>query len=181
MAVDKEEKCLSELILYISKKMADDLYFGQVKLNKVLFFADFTAYGFLGRTITGVEYQHLSEGPAVRRMLPVQREMREAEKSLVIEPRSIYGFRQDRPVALRDPDLAQFSGEEIAWVDRWIDTFRPMTATEASRFSHDVVGWQMTDERDTIDPKSVFLSSCDPTPAQIARGQELAKKYDLMA
>src|SRR5215469_1387653 len=40
-----KEKRLTELILYISKKLSNDEYFGQVKLNKVVFFSDFTAYG----------------------------------------------------------------------------------------------------------------------------------------
>jgi hypothetical protein len=169
------------MILYVSKKMADDMYFGQVKLNKVLFFSDFTAYGLLGRTITAADYQHLDEGPAVRRMLPVQREMKDEERSLAIEPRSLWGFRQDRPVSLRDPDLSDFSGAEIAIVDEWIDRLRPMTAKEASLFSHDTFGWRMTTKGESIDPRSAFLSWGDPTPAEIARGQALAKQYDLMA
>jgi hypothetical protein len=114
-------------------------------------------------------------------MLPVQREMTESERCLVIEPRSLYGFRQDRPVSLRDPDLSGFSGEEIAIVDEWIDRLRPLSAKEVSLFSHNAVGWKMTTDGETIDPRSVFLSGSEPTPAEIARGQELAKKYDLMA
>lgn len=174
-----KEKRLTELILYINKKLSNDDYFGQVKLNKVVFFSDFTAFGRLGRTITGVEYQHLDEGPAARPMVPIQRRMMTAG-ILVIEPRSLYGYTQDRPISLRDPDLSDFSGEEIAIVDAWIDRLRPMTATQVSKFSHDTFGWRITKKGHTIDPKSVFISWKAPTAADIERGRELAKKHGLL-
>jgi len=175
-----KEKRLTELILYISKKLSNDEYFGQIKLNKVVFFSDFTAFGRLGKTITGVEYQHLDEGPAARPMLPIQTRMKTA-KILVIEPRSLYGYTQDRPVSLRDPDLSDFSGEEIAIVDAWIDRLRPMTATKASKLSHDTFGWRITNNGQTIHPMSVFISwKPRPTAADIKRGQRLAEKYGLL-
>lgn len=174
-----KEKRLTELILYISKKLSKDEFFGQIKLNKVLFFSDFTAYGRLGRTITGVEYQHLPEGPAARAMLPIQGRMK-AARILVIEPRSLYGYTQDRPTALRDPDLSDFSGEEIAIVDAWIDRLRPLTGTQASKLSHDTFGWRVTKDGQTIDPKSVFVAWRKPTAADIERGQELAEKHGLL-
>jgi hypothetical protein len=99
---------------------------------------------------------------------------------LVIEPRSLYGYTQDRPISLRDPDLSDFNGEEIAIVDAWIDRLRPMTGKEASRFSHDTFGWRITKKGQTIDPRSVFISWKAPTAADIERGHELAKKHDLL-
>jgi hypothetical protein len=159
--------------------MSNDEYFGQIKLNKVLFFSDFTAFGRLGQTITGAEYQHLDEGPAARAMLPIQTRMK-AAKILVIEPRSIYGYPQARPVSLRDPDLSGFSGEEIAIVDVWIDRLRPLTGTQASKLSHDTFGWRTTTNGQTIDPQSAFISWRTPTAADIERGRELAKTHGLL-
>lgn len=174
----KEER-LKELILYVSKKLSNDDHFGQVKLNKVIFFADFTAFGRLGKTITGLEYQHLDEGPALRAMLPIQSRMKTA-RLLVIEPRSLYAYTQDRPISLRDPDLKNFSGEEIAIVDAWIDRLRPMTGKQASNLSHDTFGWRSTKKLGTIDPRSVFISWRKPNAADIERGRELAKKHGLL-
>ena len=174
-----KENRLRELILYISKKLSNDDHFGQVKLNKVIFFSDFTAFGRLGKTITGLEYQHLDEGPALRAMLPIQGRMKTA-KILVIEPRSLYGFTQDRPISLRDPNLKNFSGEEIAIVDAWIDRLRPLTGKQASNLSHDTFGWRCTKNGDTIDPHSVFISWRKPNAADIERGRELAEEHGLL-
>ena len=43
-----------ELVLHISQKCADDPSFGAVKLNKILFFADFASSAHYGTPITGV-------------------------------------------------------------------------------------------------------------------------------
>jgi hypothetical protein len=175
----EREKRLREMVLYISKKLSNDDHFGQVKLNKVVFFSDFTAFGRLGKTITGLEYQHLDEGPALRAMLPMQGRMK-TDGILVIEPRSLYGYTLDRPISLRDPDLKDFTGEQIAIIDAWIDRLRPMTAKQASNLSHDTFGWRSTKNGDTIDPRSVFISWRKPNAADIARGQELAQEHDLL-
>ena len=53
-----------ELIVYICKKSEGDPTFGAVKLNKILYYADFAAYRILGKPITGAQYQKLREGPA---------------------------------------------------------------------------------------------------------------------
>src|ERR1035437_1475045 len=57
---------LRELVLYIATASEGDEPFGKVKLNKILFFADFEAYRRFVRSITGHEYQKLAQGPAPR-------------------------------------------------------------------------------------------------------------------
>lgn len=180
MPIAENEKKLAELILYISQKLADDPNFGQVKLNKVLFFADFTSFGKYGITITGAEYQHLDQGPTVYQMLPVQRELK-SEEALAIQPTSYWGYSQNRTVNLREPDLSLFSGQEIALVDLWVDRLRPMTAVEVSRLSHETASWATTSDREIIDPKTVFLSWAPLTAAELRRGQELAAEHGLLA
>lgn len=179
-SIGVREKRLRELILYVSKKLSNAEFFGQIKLNKVIFFSDFTAFGRLGKTITGLEYQHLDEGPALRAMLPMQGRMKDANL-LVIEPKSLYGHIEDRPISMRDPDLSCFSGEEIAIVDAWIDRLRPLTGKQASDLSHDTFGWRSTKTGQTIHPRTVFISWRRPDAADIRRGQELARKHALLA
>jgi hypothetical protein len=113
-------------------------------------------------------------------MYPIQQRMI-SSKILVIEPRSMYAYMQDRPISLRDPDLNDFSGPEIAIVDAWIDRLRPMTGRQVSDLSHDTFGWRSTKDGETIDPKSVFIAWKTPSAADIERGRELAKKHGLLA
>ena len=94
-AIGDEQK-LAELILYISQKCATDPKFGAIKLNKILYLADFLAFGNWGEPITGVEYQHLRMGPAPRRLVPVREELQRGGK-LVVQPLPLKsGHRQMR-------------------------------------------------------------------------------------
>ena len=176
----ESDRRLAELILYVSQKCANDYWLGETKLHKILFFSDFAAFGELGRTITGVEYHHQDQGPMVKRMLPVISALRRA-RFFDWQPTNCGGYRQNRPVNLRDPDLSFFSGAEIALVDSWIDRLRTASARQVSDMSHETAAWRLTDDSETIDPRTVWIGWSEPTAAQIQRGQELAEQYGLIA
>jgi hypothetical protein len=111
--VQSDEK-LGELILYVSKKSAFDLYFGATKLNKILYFSDFFAYGNWGQSITGAEYQHLKLGPAPRRLQPVRQQL-VLDGFLAIQyVQFSSGKKQTRTVNLREPNLSLFTARDIA-------------------------------------------------------------------
>ena len=163
---------LKELILYLAKRSADDAYFGATKLNKLLFFSDFMAFGQLGAPITGATYQKLKWGPAPRELLPVQREM-QREASAKIKRAS--AFTPDKTVALREPDISQFTPQEIAIVDEVLEALKHDNATMVSDRSHKFsVGWQVAGEQEEIPYGTVFLWGGDPHPAAIEYGRQLA-------
>jgi len=58
---------LAELIVFFAEESKDDIQFGSVKLNKLLFLADFWAYGHLGQSITGATYVRQDHGPTPSR------------------------------------------------------------------------------------------------------------------
>ncbi|MGC2300484.1 MAG: Panacea domain-containing protein [Acidobacteriaceae bacterium] len=177
MGIQDNEKKFVELILYISQRSAHDLYFGATKLNKILYLSDFRAYGLWGSSITGAEYQHLQQGPAPRRLKPVRSAM-EADEVLAIQPVLFSnGKTQHRTVNLREPDLSLFEAREIALVDSVIDELRNLNATEASNLTHQFVGWLMTEEGQTIDYATIFLSAEQLTLAEAKRARELEGKY----
>ena len=175
---EKEQK-FKELILYISQKCASDATFGATKLNKILFYSDFFAYGRLGEAITGFEYQNLPEGPAPRRLLPIRDNMIEAKELGIQTVPLKSGANQKRPVNLRDPDLKLFSGGEIAIVDQVIEALWEIRAEDVSDLSHKMVGWIVTKEGETIPYSTVFLSNEPLNDMEIKRGKELANTYDL--
>src|SRR5665213_2629173 len=62
---------LRELILYVSEKCEKSTRFGMIKLNKIIWRADFTAFEARRSPITGAGYQRLPLGPAPIEMRPV--------------------------------------------------------------------------------------------------------------
>jgi hypothetical protein len=172
-----DERKLGELIIYISQKSANDRRFGATKLNKLLYFADFFAFGKFGKAITEVPYQHLKAGPAPTRLRPIRARL-EKEKAIAIQEIPLLsGNVMHKTIALREPDLRSFSGPEIALVDSLINEHWDRDSDSISDASHNYVGWKMTKEGQSIPYGSIFLSDAPLSQAETKRGQQIAKKY----
>lgn len=178
--IEFNEKKFREMIVYIAHKSQDDPRFSAVKLNKILFYADFSAYRELGIPISGATYQHVPEGPAPRELLPTRKAMVESE-DIGLEPRVYLGRVQRRITPLRSADLKIISPDECRIIDEVIDAFRHMDARQVSDYSHHEYGWQLTEEGETIPYTSAFFSADPLTQEQIERGQEIARRYERSA
>src|SRR5947209_5562492 len=110
-------KRLAEMVLFISEKCQSDETFGKVKLNKILFFSDFYSFLRLGRAVTGTEYMKMEHGPVPRQIASVVDDL-EFTKALAFKNVVYFGRRQERPVALREPNLTPFDGEQVAIVEQ---------------------------------------------------------------
>ncbi len=177
--ISPDETKLAELILYIAQKCASDDTFGATKLNKLLFHADFLAYGEFGEPITGVEYMKLEKGPAPRPLVPVREKMK-ASGDLAVIPIPYYDMPrpQERPIALRDADLSSFKPEEIALVDAIIQQFWGKSAAEITKMTHRYRGWRIAKKiRDTIPYTAVFLSDEPLTEYELQHAKELIEEH----
>lgn len=166
------DRRLAEMILHVAERCEHDPNFGATKLNKILAFADFSAYFETGTPITGAEYMRLPQGPAPRRLRPV-RERLKAEHDLAMRMVSVGKYQQQRVVPLRRPDLGIFTAAEIAAVDRIIEAFRDRTAREVSEFSHGIA-WTVAENKASIPYEAVFLSDEALTAYDRVRTTELA-------
>lgn len=178
--IEYDEQRLRELVLYVAEKLADDPQFGSIKLNKVLFYSDFLAYGSYGRPITGALYRHLPKGPAPRE-LPEVREKLLAEGHVVEVPGTRFGHQRKRLIPMRSAELSIFTALEIALVDMIIEDFRPKNAYQLSEFSHKEAAWQLAPEGEDIPYSAVFLSNLKPSLRDIERGQEIAREHGWLA
>ncbi len=169
---------LEELILFIASRSEDDPRFGSTKLNKLLFFADFSAYVRLGTSITGHTYMRLPNGPAPRAMLPTIKRMVVA-KLLAIKERAHYGRTQRVPIALRDAEVRLFSAEEIAIVTEVLDGLRRKNAKGISSLSHQFDGWKLAKDREDIPYEVALVNFKKPRKKDIDRA--LGMRVELAA
>ena len=163
---------LRELVLHISRQSEGDPCFGAVKLNKILFYADFLAYRKFGRPITGAEYQKLSHGPAPRQLKPLHSRMKH-EGALAVRKAEYGGYTQHRTLALREPILGKFTADEIALVDSVIQQLWEQNASDVSDRSHHFIGWQLAKLGETIPYSVALLTRRDPTEKERAHGLKL--------
>lgn len=167
------EKKLEELILYISEQCADDPTFGAVKLNKILCYSDFLFYAYHDHGITDVEYQKLANGPAPRRLVPIRDRMIK-RGDLALQPISLKsGYTQHRPRNLRKPNLDLFTGPEIATVQNVIQDLRGVTAEDTSDLSHQMVGWMVVEDGETIPYNTAYFANPPLSLEETFRARQL--------
>lgn len=147
---------LEELILYVAHKSHDDPKFGATKLNKILFWSDFLAYGYWGRPITGAQYVHRQRGPVPREVVEACSNLTHQGRAK-LEERLYFGFPQKRIVPLVNPDLSLFSSDEIQLVTSVLQMLINENATEVSELTHRLRPWLDTVENEEIPYNSVFV------------------------
>ena len=152
-----------ELMAFIARGSIDDPTFGAVKLNKILYYADFSAYRMFGQPLTGATYFKLQEGPAPREMLQA-RDMLIDTGAAHIEQRPYFTGIQQRLVIDEDDCGAgeSFSENERNLIAMIMEFFRGKTAREVSDYSHREPGWELAHDRETIPYETAWLSSEPP-------------------
>jgi hypothetical protein len=166
---------MAELILYVSDRCQLDPGYGATKLNKILFYADFIYYATRGTSITDQEYMRLDNGPVPRRLVPIREGLIE-NFELIVRNQPYGTLQQKRPIALRDPDLSAFTGDEIAMVDSLITTFWGKTAKEVSDILHRFDGWKLAADRETIPFEAALISECEPDEDDYDYARQLGRE-----
>jgi hypothetical protein len=166
---------LRELVLYVAGRSIDDPRFGAVKLNKILYFADFKSFARYGKSITGAGYMRLDEGPVPVRMVPIRRKMI-ADREIALIKVRYYDHDQHRVMPLRDANLDCFKAQDIALVDDVISWLYEKSGAEVSKLSHGRA-WNMAEDKQNIPYEAVFISDEGLTDYDIARSRELIHEH----
>jgi uncharacterized phage-associated protein len=147
-AVDFNRGKFKELVVYLSaaSERAADEGFGMVKLNKLLYRADFEAYRLLGHPITGEAYEKQEFGPVARDLPIVLDELAAAGR---LRWQSIPRGRHTRsvPTLSDDPDavadMSAFPADERTVIENTLRELAVYGGKGASDWSHEEsAGWK---------------------------------------
>jgi hypothetical protein len=169
---------IRQLVLYIAEKCETARYFGAIKLNKIIWKADFDSFAERGVPVTGREYRRQKYGPVLREMKPLHDDMLK-DGLIRIEPRDFGGdIVEHRTIALAPPDLSMFSEPDLSYVERSIIHYWEKTGMEASDESHGVA-WLTRANGDTMPYESALLSDRNLLPQQMERLRAIAMRRQL--
>lgn len=171
-----DESKTAELVLLVAKHTEDDPTSGSTKLNNILYFAEISHLRRTGKSITGSEYQKQPHGPTLRRMPPLVRDLEGEGAAKEIEE-DYFGYAQKKLVALREPDLSEFSALEIESVLDMVRQFWGKSAKEVSDISHEDPGWRAVEIGETIPLELTFVDRPEVTDTVRDRARELAMKH----
>jgi hypothetical protein len=157
-----------ELVLFLSLASADDEGFGMVKLNKLLFRADFEAYRLLGQAITGETYEKQEYGPVARSLPRALDEL--ASRAYIVWQHVARGpYTRDVPAATEPPDVSLFSHREMEIVKTALHELSAHGGRSSSEWSHEVsAGWRVKGIGDAI-PYSSSVINMRPLSARKRR------------
>ena len=165
---------LAEAILYVSEKCENAQRFGLIKLNKIIWRADFTAFAVRKVPVTGRAYQKLEFGPAPVEMRPLLREM-ERDKAIEIDSKQLApDVVEQRIFAMVPANRRYFSPSDFEFLDNAIEYYWDKTGMEASDDSHDI-GWKTREIGDEMPYELVFLSDDELTGASLAHAVKKAE------
>ena len=148
---------LKALVQYICYQCHDPSVLGATKLNKILWYSEVIAFARSGDSLTGETYVKQQFGPVPRHILGIIEDL-ETEGALVVREVEFYGRPKKEYVALKKPDIAMFTAEEISLVDSVIDVVcHKHTAASISMASHDAI-WKLAEIGEDI-PSYAALAS----------------------
>jgi len=157
-----------EAILYVAWECRNATRFGQTKLHKILWRADFRAYAERGTPVTGRKYQRLPQGPALWEMLPLQTSMLRANEIEIVSVDLGSGFIEERVVPAEKPALSLLADGDLFFLDEAIFHYWEKTARETSDESHGVA-WLTHEDRDPLPYELALLSDESPEGDQLRR------------
>lgn len=171
-----------ELVIYLcaAAEQGNDEGFGMVKLNKLLYRADFEAYRLLGHSITDETYEKQEFGPVARDLPIVLDELAAAGR---LRWQSIPRGPHTRkvPTPIDDPDavadMTAFSADERRVIAQTLAELAEYGGRRASEWSHEEsAGWNMVREiGQPIDYATAFVSTKPIPPQDLQRAARFVR------
>lgn len=179
MSVRYDETKFIELLLHVAKRLKGDRAGGATKLNKVLFFTEFTHVRRYGAVISGCEFQKLEHGPAPRQLVPVRKRL-VASGAAEMCAEDFLGREQHRLIPLRPADLTVFTEEERETIEDVLSQLSGLNGHQLSELSHDEPGWRLTELGETIPYGAALLGARQvSTPTSRRLSREVAERYGI--
>jgi hypothetical protein len=176
-----------EMVLFFAERSAPEVdpRMSRVKLNKLLYRADFEAFRLLGQSITGETYIWGEFGPMASHLPMAETELGNRG---YLEYELDKSGPQDRkvPIAREPSDPLQFEPEERVVMEAALVELADRGGKAASAWSHEEsVGWRLRDEHPEIReepiPYEIDLVASGPAPASAVarlRDRVLAGHWD---
>lgn len=167
-----------ELVLLFAARSADDPLMSRVKLNKLLYRADFEAFRVLGSSISGATYMRGEHGPMAAE-LPVTEEELGRRGYLSWRLEEAGPHTQKVPVAEESPDESLFSPQELAIIEGTLNELTDLGGKGAREWSHrNSAGWNLVDDEAPIPYETAFVSMERPAESLFRRAKQLARERE---
>ena len=174
--IEFDEDKFVDVVHYVCqlfKEQPDAL--GQVKLHKILYFADMTSFFETGQPLTGVEYQKQPLGPTARHLGKALKRLQESGK-LKVSKRRVYGYNKADFEVMKPLESNRLTDHEMGLLRAVAEWASGLTAMEISEASHKDP-WRSVKQGERIDYATAgqLFPRMGPTDADLKWAQDSAK------
>lgn len=167
-----------ELVLLLAWRSKDDPLMSRVKLNKLLYRADFESFRLYGESLTGASYIRGEFGPMASELPRAEVELGRSGL-LGWEIREAGPYEQKVPRALAEPDETKFSERDLEVVDRALAELQMHGGKGASDWSHEQsAGWRVRKNGKEIPYASAYVSTQPLSDEQMERAMRRSREED---
>ena len=128
---------------------------GNVKLHKILYYADMLTFLREGHPLTGVDYLKQKFGPTARHLTATIQEL-SSEGRMTVETVEHHGFYKKNYIARGSDARSVLTASEIALLHEVADFVRGKTASQISEISHNAA-WEAAELGEVIPYQSVLM------------------------
>lgn len=144
-----DQKKFKTMVHYVCHTCPDPSKLGKTKLNKILWASEAEYYLRMGKPIVGETYVKMDLGPVSEHLLSVVDELCE-EGILEVTTTKVYQFEKYEFVSLREPNMSEFTKEEVELLDLVRDAVcHGFTAESISQLSHNLA-WEIAEDGEEI-------------------------------
>lgn len=165
---DLQPDLLTESVIYLCEKSADDPNFGVIKLVQLLYYADCAAYLKYGAPITGLTYLHFPHGPYPERWHRLRREMEAAGAVETLYEDGDDGYRRYRLLPCRPARTETLPAAARAILDDQRERFADFNTAGIAEYARQQLGWRGTEDGEPI-PYVAAGSAAPPLTANEIR------------
>jgi hypothetical protein len=165
-----------ELVLYIAQRTQQTRDFGRIKLAKVLFYSDFTAYRETGASLTGATYIRLPKGPFPRELDAAEKRLEQNHRVRLAYDVGEYEEKRIVPLEPQGSAAAVFEAWQLDFVRSMIADIAAGTARRASDRSHEHAGWIVVERTGAEIPyAAAFVPDEPPTGLEAEKAKRIAR------
>lgn len=157
-----------QVLLYILNKVGAKPNVGQTVIYKLLYFIDFDYYELFEEQLMGLKYIKNTYGPTP---VDFSRIINQMEKDGQLEKIKSQYFNKDQTKYLPrvQPDLSLLSARELTHINKVLDKFSDMTASELSDFSHKDIPWIIAKDKGVLEYEVVFYRTRETSVREYCR------------
>ena len=151
----KDIEKFKQVLLYVLNKVGAKPNVGQTVIYKLLYFIDFDYYEKYEKQLMGLTYMKNTFGPTPKEFKSVVDEMIDQGEIDAVRAKH-FDHKQKKYLPVVEPDLSQFTAQEVAMIDSVLSRYSDFSATKLSDLSHEDTPWQMAKDKENIDYEFAF-------------------------